>query len=477
MGGKTPFLIGFQQVMGGKRPLSGALKALQEVAEVDRLCAAQLQALFGEYVPVDLLGQKARVGAGSRDRVFTAKVTFWAFLGQVLDPGSSCRKAVARVQALFTQHQKTPPAEHTGAYCEARLRLPVRWLMALLAHVITRLCQGQGSSGRLLVVDGTTVALPDTPALQARYPQPKGQKPGCGQPLMKLLGLFDLRSGAWLATTHSWRKFHDCRLWRRLFHRLRTGDTVVVDRAFCSYFDLARLMRRGVNVVVRLHQKRSCDFRTGQRLGKHDHLVVWPRPPRPAWMSAREYATMPDQIVVRQMRHHIEQKAHRTCVVNLVTTLLEADRHPKEKVVALYARRWQVELFFDDVKTTMRLEMMRTKSTAMICRELLLHMIAYNLLRALIARSGADPRRASFKGVVDRLQTWQWVIWLAPTRREARARSQELLASVAADLVPERPGRREPRAVKRRPKTYPLLNQPRHQYREILHRSSYRKAA
>ena len=404
-------------------------------------------------------------------------MTFWAFLGQVLDPASSCRKAVARVQTLFALRNLQRCSGHTGAYCEARLRLPVRWLMSILEHVTTRLTQGHGGQGRLLVVDGTTVTLPDTPALQKRYPQLKTQQPGCGFPLMKLLGLFDLRSGAWLATTHSWRKFHDARLWRRLFWRLRAGDTIIADRAFCGWFDLARLMARDVRLVVRQHQMRRTDFRKGTRLGRHDHLVSWPRPKRPDWMSEREYATMPAQLTVREVRHQVEHKGARTRELIVVTTLLDARVHSKADVAALYARRWRVELCFDDLKTTMNMETLRTKTPAMVCRELLMHMIAYNLLRAVMARAAVRPERASFKGTVDRLHTWSWAIWLAPTRREARARVQELLESIAADLVPERPGRREPRAVKRRPKPHALLNAQRHGMKEIPHREHYRKAS
>jgi hypothetical protein len=473
----SPLFNGFHKLFGGRKPLAALQKLLRARRQVDVLCSTQLKSLFGPFLPEELLHRKNRKGAGSRERVFSRAVTFWAFLGQVLDPASSCRMAVARVQALFALKGLTRPGEHTGAYCEARLRLPVRWLMDLLEHITARLTQEHGGEGRLLVADGTTATLPDTPALQKRYPQADGQKPGCGFPLMKLLGLFDLRSGAWLATTHSSRKFHDAPLWRRLFWRLRPGDTVIVDRAFCGYFDLARLIARGVQVVVRLHQARKSDFRRGTRLGHRDHVVAWLKPQRPHWMSPREYDAMPAQITVREVHHQIAQKAQRTRELILVTTLLSAKKHPKAQVAELYARRWRVELCFDDLKTTMHMEMLRTKSPAAVCRELLMHMIAYNLLRAVIARAEVPAERASFKGTVDRLHTWSWPIWLAPSQREARSRVDDLLASIACDLVPERPGRREPRAVKRRPKPHALLNAPRHLYKEIPHREHYRKAA
>jgi transposase len=474
---KSPFLNGFHRLLGGRKPSSALDKLLRARRQIDVLCGSQLKSLFGPFLPEQLLAHRNRRGAGSRERVFSRAVTFWAFLGQVLDPASSCRMAVARVQALFALKGLKRPGEHTGAYCEARLRLPVRWLMELLQHVTTRLTQGHEEKGRLLVVDGTTATLPDTVALQRRYPQAGGQQPGCGFPLLKLLGLFDLRSGAWLATTHSSRKFHDARLWRRLFWRLGPGDTVIVDRAFCGYFDVARLITRGVQIVVRLHQRRKTDFRKGQRLGSRDHLVSWLKPQRPDWMSEREYASMPEQITVREVQHQVVHKAHRTRELILVTTLLNAKDHPKTKIAELYARRWRVELCFDDLKTTMHMEMLRTKSPATVCRELLMHMIAYNLLRAVIMRAEVPAERASFKGTVDRLHTWSWPIWLAPTPREARSRVDELLASIACDLVPERPGRREPRAVKRRPKPHALLNVSRHRFKEIPHREHYRKAA
>lgn len=477
MRAKSPFLNGFHKMFGGRKPGSIIEKLMGLRREVDVLCGTQLSALFGAFLPADLLSRKNASGVGSRKRIFSRAVTFWAFLGQVLDPESSCRKAVARVQTLFALKGLQRPSEDTGAYCEARLRLPVRWLMAMLEHITERLTLGQDTEGRLLVVDGTTAALPDTPSLQKRYPQPKAQKPGCGFPLIKLLALFDLRSGAWLATTHSWRKFHDCRLWRRLFHRLRKGDTVIADRAFCSWCDLARLMIRGVEVVVRLHQRRTADFRKGQRLGKDDHLVSWKKPQRPDWMSQREYDALPAALTVREVRRRFESKGMRTTHLIVVTTLLDLAKHSADEVAALYARRWRVELNFDDLKTTMHMEMMRTKSPAMICRELLMHMIAYNLLRAVMARAEVSVEKASFKGTVDRLATWSWAIWLAPTQRQAAERTAEMLQSIAADEVPHRPGRQEPRAVKRRPKPYALLNAPRHSMKEIPHRSRYRKAA
>ena len=171
------------------------------------------------------------------------------------------------------------------------------------------------------------------------------------------------------------------------------------------------------------------------------------------------------------MRSRREEKGFRTTTLILVTTLLDPATHPREASADLYARRWRVELFFDDIKTTLQMDRLRTKSPAMFQRELLLHMIAYNLLRRLIARSGGEAARTSFKGSVDRLQTWTWVIWSAPTARQAIRCVKHLLETIAAAEVPLRPGRREPRAVKRRPQSYQLLTRPRHLFHEVPHRA------
>jgi hypothetical protein len=470
MTNRTPFLSAFRRLLFGRKSVTEEEKILRMRAATDQLCATQLRTLFGQWLPLDLLHEKSKSGTNSRHSVFTPAVTFWAFLGQILDPGSSCEKAVARVQVLCSLLGRALPSSATGAYCLARARLSVRWLCRLCAHVAEGLMTGQGA-GRLLVADGTGVSLPDTETLQARYPQSGAQQAGCGFPHMKLLGLFDLRSGAWLATIHSTLRIHDLPLLRRLFHRLRRGDTLIVDRAFCSWFDLARLQAKGVDLVVRLHQARRADFRTGVRFGRGDHGVIWPKPQRPSWMDAQNYAALPAMIIVREVRSRRVQKGFRTTELVLVTTLLDANTYSQAAIADLYARRWRVELFFDDIKTTLQMDRLRTKSPAMVQRELLLHMIAYNLLRRLMVRSGGPVERMSFKGTVDRLQTWAWVIWSAPNARRAELCVDHLLETIAATKVPCRPGRHEPRAVKRRPKSYQLLTRQRHLFQEVPHRA------
>lgn len=475
MSNSAPFFTGFHRRLFGRTPLSGERKHLDQTAIADQLCGRQLVALFGQFIDAKLLDFKTVSGVNSRSRIFSVPVTFWAFLGQVLDANSSCRKAVCRVQTLFSLKSLQPPAADTSAYCSARLRLPVRWLCRINHAITSRLCPTASGSGRLLVVDGTSTTLADTPALQKKYPQPTSQKPGCGFPLMNILGLFDLRSGAWLASAKGHADNHDLPLFRRLYRRLRKGDTVVADRAFCSWFDIAILQAKGVEVVMRLHQARKVDPGKAKRLGQGDHLVSWPRAKRPRWMCAAQYATLPQEMMMRVVVSERVRPGWRTTKVYLATTLLDATSYPAEKIASLYARRWQVELNFDSLKTTMQMETLRTKSPALVCRELLLHMIAYNLIRSLAQRAGMEEvDTMSFKGSLDRINTWAWVIWSAPNQRQAQICVESLLESIRADFVRARPGRREPRAVKRRPGGFQLLTKPRHQMREIPHRSGSR---
>lgn len=311
MATKTPFFPGMSRLLFGRPPSSLAPGKARRRHRLGALCSAQLAELFGGFLPAALSSAKAARGPNSRRRVFSLEVTFWAFLGQVLDPDSSCRKAVAGVQSLFAAQRSAMPSCGAAAYCRARRRLPVRFLQRINDHVVGRLCAGS-AGGRTLVVDGTTVTMPDTDANAAKYPQHNVHKPGRGFPIMKLAGLFCLDSGAWVATAKSHFRVHESRLLGRLYRHLRAGDTLVADRAYCSYFTFAELAARGVHLVVRIHHMRKVDFRKGARLGKGDHVVRWGKPPRPKWMDSSTYAAVPPYIEVRETRLAVGEKGYRT---------------------------------------------------------------------------------------------------------------------------------------------------------------------
>ena len=270
-------------------------------------------------------------------------------------------------------------------------------------------------------------------------------------------------------------------LFRRLWACLRRGDVVLGDRGFCSWAQITLLLQRGVDCVLRLHQRRKTDFRTGERLGRRDHIAVWKKPRgRPPWVTRELYLSLPNHLVVREMEITLTFRGFRTKKLRLVTTILDAKRFPKSAFGALYMKRWRAELFLRDIKSALGADVLRCKTPAMVRRELWMHLIDYNLVRTLMARAArhhrADPMRLSFRGTLDAIRAWTPHLGaLAHKPRRLGKMVRLLLYYIARDLVPHRPCRAEPRAKKRRPKNYQLLTKPRHLVVDIPHRNRYKK--
>jgi hypothetical protein len=339
--------------------------------------------------------------------------------------------------------------------------------------------QGQLQHRPVKVADCSTVQLPDTPENQQRYPQSSSQKPGCGLPLLKFLVLFSLSSGAILRITVGHWKNHDLRLLRGLLEALQKGDILLGDRAYGEYLTLATLPLQGVDVVARLHGARKPDFRKAtKRWGRQDGLFAWAKGcQQSTLLSARQWRQVPNNIVVRIIRFEAVVRRRKRRIL-LVTTLLDPVAYPAEELISLYARRWHLELALRHLKTTIGMELLRCQSPDMAEKELMAYLVAYNLIRCLMAQAlalaGAELARLSFRGAVDALRQYT----LAAQNRRGRHRSgplwKQLIKTIARDLLPRRPGRQEPRAVKRRPKAYQLLNKPRRLFREVPHRARYR---
>ena len=444
----------------------------------------QLQDQLRDLLPAPLLASEEE-GPNSRERDFPLGLTLECFLWQMLKFRTACREVVRHVQALRTLHRLPPISEGDSAYVQARLRLPKERLEQALAATAQTADRRVGPSARLQgrpvkVVDGSSTPLADTPANQQRYPQPRSQKPGCGFPVMKFLVLFSLGGGAVLNVILGRLHQHDLRLLRGLWDQLKKGDLLLGDRAYGEYATLAGLPQRGVDVVARLHQRRRVDFRKARRLGKNDGLFVWTKNCQQSEiLSPSEWAGLPAQITVRILRFTTTIRGFRHRRITLVTTLLDPELYPAEELVGLYARRWRLELCLRDLKTTLGLEQLRCKTPAMAEKELLAYLVAHNLVRCLMAEVVAVHRveleRVSFKGSVDALRQFSDALSRAPNRTLRRQLWEDLLLALARDLVPRRPNRTEPRALKRRPKPYPLLNQPRRKFVEISHRSRYWK--
>ena len=431
----------------------------------------------------------ARCGSDARRRAYTSEVTFWAFLAQVLSEDGSCARAVAGVQSWFCSHGIEPPSCDNSSYCKARRRLPEQMLEAIHRRLVSDL--GRRTHSGLLwcghnvkAIDGTTVQLPDTPENQREYPQPEGQKEGCGFPVMQLAGLINLCHGGFEQFVVSGGKRHDHVLLGSVLDHIGADEVLVGDRAFCSYEMFARSAGQESWMLVRLHQKRKVNWRKGKRIGREQRVVRWKRPQQSgrSTLSPDQWADLPGEMDIRLVRVKTIGRDGKRKVMYLATNLLDPVRYEAEDFAALYFQRWEIELRFRDLKTTMRMEKLRTKTPEMARKEAAMFVIAYNAVRSLIllAACGADtnPWRISFKGALQVLDTFRPLFRNLHHRPLLRAQMlTELLLQIAGRQVPERPGRQEPRAVKSRPKPFPLLNAPRHEYREILHRSTYRKPA
>jgi len=400
----------------------------------------------------------------------------------VLKPDTSCREIVRQVQALFALHDQGRVDENTSAYCQARKRLPLDRLCRVrlgVAAEVEKMAQPWHDL-RPKVIDGTTVSAPDTANNQRAYPQSRSQKPGCGFPLIRLVGVFSLATGVLLEYAKGNKHQHELRLLKGLLDQFGQRDLALADRGFCNYVLIALLQASGAQSLLRLHHARPTDLRKGQRLGKNDRLFTWSKPlQKPRWLPSSWWKKIPAQLTVRVIRCNLSCRAYRTKSVTLVTTLLDPEKYPAREMAQLYTRRWKIELWFRDIKTSMGMEVLHCKSPAMLHKELEMFFIAYNLTRGLIAQAGISNDVAldqmSFKGSVDSVRQFSLAIAQARSKRMQHQLIIELLEVIARDRVPKRPNRREPRAVKRRPKAFPLLNKPRDQFREVTHRNRYWK--
>jgi len=443
----------------------------------------QLDRLLHPLLPPGLLCQ-ADQGPNSRERLYSVRRTFFGFLSQVLNPDCPCREIVRQILALGALAGGPSSSPGTSAYCQARQRLPWDLLPRLrcaLAARAERACQ-LWHGLRVKVIDGTGVTLPDTRKNQRAYPQPRGQKPGCGFPLMKIVGVFSLSTGALLDYAKANKHQHELALLRRLIDTFQPGDLALADRGFSTYTLMALLWLRHVLSLFRLHHARPKDFRKGKRLGKNDRLLLWPKPAdwqKPRYLPKALWQLLPQELSVRMIRFTLEIPGYRTQSVTLITTLLDPVQFPAAELARLYARRWRIELWFRDIKTSMGMEKLRCLSPKMVHKELEMFFIAYNFIRCLMADAAtlhdAPMDRLSFKGTVDSVRQFAVAIAQAGSRKRQNQLMARLLEIIAQDQVPERPGRREPRAVKRRPKPYQKLNRPRHLMKEMQHHSKYRK--
>lgn len=478
----TSFFNCFGSVLFGKPAVSDLNQAFAKLSQ--RKSFTELRRLFGCYFPAALLAPTAS-GENSRDRIFSLDVVFWAFLDQVQTPLGSCREAVRKVMAYM--RRKSPDAKcgtmspDSPAYCAARARIPLDVIDNINAHLVERMQNnipdcGRWHGHRVKLADGTGVSMPDTPENQERWPQSSSQKLGCGFPQMNLVGIFCLMTGALISVATGTIHNHETLLFQSLWHTLEKGDLIVADRGYCSFGAVANLLNRGVDTLMRVPLKKIRKALTAKlpNAESFDVIVTWERPSQciPS-MTPEAFADLPESISVRVIRYPIVHAGFRTRSVTLVTTVLD----PKIKSIEfadLYLRRWGIEVHFRELKISLHMDVLRCLTPHMIERELRMHFVAYNLIRCVMQKAAithdVDLSRASFKGCLDTVRQFANAMQGAEVKpRVIAAMIDEMLLAIARDLNPLRPGRSEPRAVKRRPKSYNVLNKPRGEMGNLPH--------
>lgn len=427
-----------------------------------------------DWISEDLVRRACQeAGHAFRERVLPPWEVVRLFVQQVLWGNIACRAVRHLSDAAFSAQ----------AYCQARKRLPLDVLVAIaaaLTHKARRESRdfGRWKGHRVLHMDGTGLSMPDEPALRAKYGQPGGQKPGCGFPVMHVLWLFDAATGLIIDFIEDKCHTHDMAHAAGLHAQMEEGDVVVADRAFASYAHLALLLQGKLHGVFCAHQRRIINFtpkrkRRGQHrkpqrkgapdsrwiksLGDQDQLVEYFKPDkRPAWMDAEEYDRLPPSITVRELRYEIESPGFRPEQITLVTTLLDADTYTKQELAELYAARWRIETNLKHLKDTMGMDVLHSKTVEGVQKELWVYLIVYNQVRLFMLkaarRQGVDPQRLSFIDALDAL----------------RHRGPRDAANVRLTVHPLRPGRHEPRVIKRRKDRYTYMTKPRDELRQML---------
>lgn len=421
----------------------------------------QIKSTLHTYLtPNDIVTACVDAGHDWRERVLDPVTTVYALLLQILH--DVAMTGVGRlVGVAFTP----------SAYCQALRRLPVDVMRRLLRSTATRQRDATEQVSRwrglrTFLVDGSSCSMSDTPELQRRFDQPTEQKPGCGFPVAHLLALFDAYTGMLVdVLASSWRA-HDLNRVGELHPHLGSGDLLVGDRGFCSYAHLALLAQRGIHAVARMQQRRRVRFFSRQhswagersvRLGRNDQLTIWRKSTVPSRVMSREaYDALPETMVVRELRYRVSRRGYRTVTVTLATTLLDPAAYPAADLAELYHRRWRVEINLRHLKDTLGMRVLRAKSVAGVERELLAFALVYNLICATLTEIavhlGTRPERVSFIDLVRLLR-----------------HGLDRVAEATAVVNPDRPGRVQPRVVKRRPLGYSRMTRPRAELkRELL---------
>ena len=486
---KEPFLTNFPLTVfaTSKRKRQADIRIAKK-----RLLASSISGyslLFNDVLPSDYL---TSIDPTKRQRSFGHIPVMWAWVAQVLEGNASCSKALGMIQSWYQSCELPAPRGGTAGYCLARGRIEEPFLRKAAAKVISGLQRGISSpdlwNGHVVKsIDGSSVLLTDTQANQLTYPQPSSQKTGCGFPAMGVVALLNHSHGGWEAFETCDAKMRDTRMAPRMLKHIEKGDVLLADRAFCSYEFCARLMEKGSHFVMRLHQARhrKLDWRKGRKMSRNERVIHWLKPkqqPATSELSKAQWATLPAELTIRYVRKPHTSRGGKKGWLVVVTDLLDNKKYKPISVGKLYQERWEIELRLRDIKTTLGMEMLTVKTPEMAHKALWVMMIAYNLVRSqmqkAVATVGATVWQASFKAILDVVTSCHEALRpLTGMANKIKQRLCSITQLCSQKLIDLRPDRREPRATKRRPKSYQMLTKPRHIFKEVPHRGNYYKTA
>jgi hypothetical protein len=479
------YFPGFHLSTLRRKPRSAAHKLADSLAHIRRHSISSLGECFGRFIPSKVL-ENGEAGSFSRRRVFSKTNTFWAFFSQVLDADGGCQEVVRKMQALAASRSLPSPSASTSAYCQARAKLEISELETILSQT-ARAVNDQGRAERwkgrrVVVVDGTGLSMPDTAENQAMWPQTRGQKPGCSFPQASVCACFCLHTGILLSHRMGSRKSHELPLLRQQHDQFQPGDIFLGDKGFCSYFDVDQFQQLGVDSVISVGVRKPVEVASALAVLAHNDLLIqWPKPKwnKSSSYSKEDWQALPEKLTLRQIKVVVDNPGFRVQSFYIVTTLTDAQTYSATDLADLYYQRWDVELFFRDIKTTMGMDILRCRTPDMVRKEILMHLIVYNSIRLLMLnaakQTNVSPRRISFKASVQALRQWEPMLNRNDLEVRERKRLMVLLReAIASAIVLSRPGRSEPRCLKRRKKNFQLMTSPRHEMWVTPHRGQYR---
>ena len=472
---KTKLLPGFPAHLFGSAKRSLQEKIIKERRKLAFCGLSDLALLFESLIPAEFLDKIAR---DKRKSVYTEIVVFWAWLGQVLLLNTSCKKAVSMIRSWSLAHNMTVPKENNAGYCTARKRIRLEFIQSIFKHIVTVLnrrirLEDQWHGFVVKSIDGTSVQLMDTVENQELYPQPSNQKKGCGFPVMGVAAVLNHAHGGIEGFVTAHPHEHDHKTAHKLIGYFQEGDLALADTAYSSYEFISRLNAKRVHSLMPVHQARKVDFRRGVKLGVNERLYTWEKPKNQSKRSnltEDQWDEMSDTLEIRIIRFWYKDKAGKLIRKHLVTTLLDTEKHPWEELVSLYLERWDIELRFRDIKTTMGFEALKVKTPEMARKSITMAVIGCNLIKAISQEAALDEgvgiRNISFKGVLDEVTSNAANFRLrAMQHQKRRVFYQKLIELSGEQRLNIRPFRREPRAIKKRPKPFPRLTQPRSEWK------------